>query len=36
MITTFGVKRNMYLGNIQSEIKLDDLLQFWFCGIYCF
>ena len=28
MITTFGVKRNMYWGNIQSEIKLDDLLQF--------
>jgi len=28
MLTTFGVKHNMYWGNIQSEIKLEDLLQF--------
>jgi len=28
MITTFGVKRNMYWGNIQSEVKLDDLFAF--------
>ncbi|MDR1610982.1 MAG: ATP-binding protein [Candidatus Symbiothrix sp.] len=28
MITTFGVKQNMYWGNIQSEVKLDDLLKF--------
>ena len=28
MITTFGIKHNMFWGNIQSEIKLDDLLQF--------
>ena len=28
IITTFGVKHNMYWGNIQSEIKLDDLLAF--------
>lgn len=24
-ITTYGVKRNMYSGNVQSEVKLDDL-----------
>jgi hypothetical protein len=28
MITTFGVKRNMYWGNIQSEVKRDDLFIF--------
>jgi len=28
MITTFGVKRNMYWGNIQSEVKMDDLFIF--------
>jgi hypothetical protein len=26
MITTFGVKRNQYWGNIQSEVNLNDLL----------
>lgn len=25
MITTFGIKRNMYSGNIQQEVTLDDL-----------
>jgi hypothetical protein len=28
MITTFGVKRNMYRGNIQSEVKMEDLFTF--------
>jgi hypothetical protein len=28
MITTFGVKHNMYWGNIQSEVKMDDLFIF--------
>ncbi|MCL2327189.1 MAG: ATP-binding protein [Bacteroidetes bacterium] len=28
MITTFGVKRNMYYGYIQNEIVIDDLLVF--------
>ena len=28
MITTFGVKHNMYWGNIQSEVKTDDLFVF--------
>jgi AAA+ ATPase superfamily predicted ATPase len=28
MITTFGVKHNMYWGNIQSEVTLDDLFAF--------
>jgi Predicted ATPase (AAA+ superfamily) len=28
MITTFGIKHNMYWGNIQSEVKLDDLFAF--------
>ena len=28
MITTYGVKHNMYWGNIQSEVKMDDLLVF--------
>jgi len=28
MITTYGVKRNMYWNNIQSEVKLDDLFEF--------
>jgi len=28
MITTFGVKRNQYWGNIQSYVQLDDLLAF--------
>jgi len=28
MITTYGVKHNMYWGNIQSEVKLDDLFVF--------
>ena len=28
MITTFGVKRNMYWGNIQSEVKMDDFFIF--------
>jgi len=27
MVTTYGVKRNEYWGNIQSEVKMDDL--FW-------
>jgi AAA+ ATPase superfamily predicted ATPase len=27
MITTFGVKRNQYWGNIQSEVRLDDLIK---------
>jgi len=27
MITTFGVKRNQYWGNIQSEVKMDDLFE---------
>ena len=25
MITTFGVKRNQYSGNVQQEVVLDDL-----------
>ena len=28
MITTFGVKRNQYWGNIQSEVRLNDLFAF--------
>jgi len=28
MVTTFGIKRNMYWGNIQSEVELDDLFIF--------
>ena len=32
IITTFGIKRNMYWGNIQSEVKPDDLFAFLFCG----
>jgi AAA+ ATPase superfamily predicted ATPase len=28
MITTYGVKHNMYRGNIQSEVKMDDLFVF--------
>jgi len=28
MITTYGVKRNMYWSNIQSEVKMDDLFEF--------
>ena len=28
MITTFGIKHNMYWGNIQSEVKMDDLYVF--------
>ena len=28
MVTTYGVKRNMYWGNIQSEIKTNDLFAF--------
>ena len=28
MITTFGVKRNMYWGHIQSEVVMDDLFVF--------
>ena len=28
MITTYGVKRNMYWGNIQSEVKMGDLFVF--------
>ncbi|MDR2586513.1 MAG: ATP-binding protein [Prevotellaceae bacterium] len=28
LITTFGVKHNMYSGNIQSEVNMDDLFQF--------
>ena len=24
-VTTYGVKKNMYSGNVQSEVKLDDL-----------
>ena len=28
MITTYGVKHNTYLGNIQSEVNLDDLFVF--------
>ena len=27
MITTYGVKHNMYWGNIQSEVKMDDLFE---------
>ena len=28
MVTTFGVKHNVYWGNIQSEVKLNDLFAF--------
>ena len=28
MITTYGVKHNTYFGNIQSEVKMDDLFVF--------
>jgi len=28
MITTYGVKHNSYFGNIQSEVKMDDLFVF--------
>ena len=28
MLTTYGVKRNSYWGNIQSEVKMDDLFVF--------
>jgi hypothetical protein len=28
MITTYGVKQNIYFGNIQSEVKMDDLFVF--------
>jgi len=28
MITTYGVKRNIYWGNIQNEVKIDDLFVF--------
>jgi len=28
MITTYGVKRNMYWHNVQSEVTMDDLFQF--------
>ncbi len=24
-VTTYGVKKNMYSGNVQSEVRLDDL-----------
>ena len=27
MITTFGVKHNMYWSNIQSEVKMGDLFE---------
>jgi hypothetical protein len=27
MVTTYGVKRNEYSGQIQSEIKMDDLFR---------
>jgi len=27
MVTTYGVKRNAYWGNIQSEVKMDDLFR---------
>ena len=27
MVTTFGIKRNQYWGNIQSEITMDDLFE---------
>ena len=27
MMTTFGVKRNQYWGNIQSEVIMDDLFE---------
>jgi len=27
MVTTYGVKRNIYSGNIQSEVTLDDLFM---------
>ncbi len=26
-VTTYGVKRNMYSGNVQSEVILDDLFM---------
>jgi hypothetical protein len=28
MITTYGVKHNTYFGNIQSEVKINDLFIF--------
>jgi len=28
MITTYGIKRNFYFGNIQSEVKMNDLFVF--------
>ena len=28
MITTYGVKHNAYFGNVQSEVKMDDLFAF--------
>jgi hypothetical protein len=28
MITTYGVKHNTYFGNIQNEVKMDDLFVF--------
>ena len=27
MITTYGIKRNEYWGNIQSEVTMDDLFE---------
>jgi len=27
MVTTYGIKRNIYSGNIQSEVTLDDLFM---------
>ncbi len=27
MVTTYGIKRNEYAGNIQSEVKMDDLFR---------